>query len=230
MLEVADLARPPMLAPVTLSLGPGLVALAGPNGAGKTTLLKALAGLSRGPGRVLLNGAPLTPGRFAFLPAEREAAWPMACADVVALGLPRPDPAAVARALATTDSAAHARRPITQLSSGERARVLIARAIVADPPLLLLDEPVAHLDPAHALGVMELLAARARAGALAIIALHDLSLARRFAQRLLLLHQGRLLADGPPAQALSPANLAAAFGIAEAPDGWRRLDPPAPAP
>lgn len=215
-----------MLAPMSLRLEPGLAALCGPNGAGKTTLLKAVAGLSRGPGTVTLAGQPLAPGRFAWLPAEREAAWPMACAEVVALGLPRPNPAAVARALALTDTAAFARRAITHLSSGERARVLLARALVADPPLLLLDEPVAHLDPAHALGVMALLRSRARAGAVVVVALHDLALAQRFADRLLLLHEGRLVADAAPAAALSAANLAAVFGLADGPAGWERLDPP----
>lgn len=229
MLEVRALARPPMLAELSLALPAGLVALVGPNGAGKTSLLRAIAGLSRGAGEVLLDGRPLAPHRFAWAPAEREAAWPMACAEVVALGLPRPDPAAVMRALALTDTLRFARQPVTRLSSGERARVLIARALVADPPLLLLDEPVAHLDPAHALAVMELLRARGRAGAVVLVALHDLALARRFADRLLLLHEGRLVADAPPAEALSTANLAAVFGLADGPQGWERLDPPPPA-
>jgi iron complex transport system ATP-binding protein len=229
MLEARALSRPPMLAELSLALPPGLVALAGPNGAGKTTLIRALAGLSRGPGTVTLDGRPLSPGRFAFQPAERTAAWPMAAADVVALGLPRPDPAAVEHALALTGTLGFARQPITRLSSGERARVLLARALVTQPPLLLLDEPVAHLDPAHALDVMELLRARARAGAVVLVALHDLALARRFADRLLLLHEGRLVANAPPAEALSAPNLAAVFGLADGPEGWRRLDPPQPA-
>ena len=221
-LVVTGLARPPMLEATSLTLAPGVTALVGPNGSGKTTLLRALAGLSAGPGTVRLDGRVLAPANYAWLPADRAAAWPITAFDTVALGLSRSDPAAVEAALARTATLPFAHRPLTKLSTGERARVLLARALVARPHLLLLDEPTANLDPAHALGVLELLREEAAAGAIVLVALHDLALAARFAETLLLLHAGRLVAYGPPAEVLTPANLAAVFGIRAGADGWER--------
>lgn len=218
MLEAIDLARPPMLAPTSLTLQPGqLTGVIGPNGAGKTTLLKALAGLSRGPGAVRLDGQPLAahPRRLAWLPASRDAIWPIPAAALVQLGLgpaAAPDPAAVADALAACDATALAARPVNQLSTGERARVLLARALVARPAWLLLDEPIANLDPGHRLDMMALLAAEARRGAGVVLALHDLDLAGR-CDRLLLIVGGAVVCDGPPEIALASANLARYFGI-----------------
>lgn len=227
MLQATALARPPMLAPISLTLLPGqVVGVIGPNGAGKTTLLKALSGLGRGPGEVRLNGQKLVPHprSMAWLPASRDAAWPMTAATLVQLGLgtgAAPDPTAVATALAACDAAALADRPVNQLSTGERARVLLARALVARPAWLLLDEPIANLDPGHRLDVMDLLAAQAAAGAGVVLALHDLDLARR-CDRLLLIDRGTLIADGPPADVLTPALLARVFGIILSNHGWQR--------
>ncbi|WP_164157381.1 ATP-binding cassette domain-containing protein, partial [Sandarakinorhabdus rubra] len=118
--------------------------------------------------------------------------------------------------------AAHlATRAVDTLSTGEQARVLLARALVARPAWLLLDEPVANLDPGHRLDVMELLAAEAGRGAGVVLALHDLDLATR-ADRLLLIDHGRLVADGPPETVLSVSNLAASFGVRRGPGGWER--------
>jgi iron complex transport system ATP-binding protein len=226
-LEALDLARPPMLAPVSLSLQPGtLTGVIGPNGAGKTTLLKALAGLSQGPGRVLLDGQPLVPHprRLAWLPASREAIWPMTAATLVALGLgptAAPDPGAVLAALGACAAAHLADRPVNQLSTGERARVLLARALVARPAWLLLDEPIANLDPGHRLDVMALLAAEAARGAGVVLALHDLDLAA-CCDRLLLIDKGKLVADGPPDAVLSADLLARVFGVARGLHGWQR--------
>ena len=226
-LEAITIARPPMLAPLSLSLQPGtLTGVIGPNGAGKTTLLKALAGLSQGPGRVLLDGQPLVPHprRLAWLPASREAIWPMTAATLVALGLgpaAAPDPAAVLAALNACDAAGLADRPVNQLSTGERARVLLARALVARPAWLLLDEPIANLDPGHRLDVMALLAAEAARGAGVVLALHDLDLAAR-CERLLLMDGGQLVADGPPDAVLTPDLLACVFGVARGHHGWQR--------
>jgi iron complex transport system ATP-binding protein len=228
MLEAIDLARPPMLAPTSLTLQPGqLTGVIGPNGAGKTTLLKALAGLSRGPGTVQLDGQALVPHprRLAWLPASRDAVWPMPAAALVQLGLgpaAAPQPAAVAAALAACNATALADRPVNQLSTGERARVLLARALVARPAWLLLDEPIANLDPGHRLDVMALLAAEARRGAGVVLALHDLDLARR-SERLLLIVGGAVVCDGPPEIALSPANLATYFGIRRDNHGFQRI-------
>jgi len=227
MLAAHDLARQPMLAPVTLAIAPGRVtAIIGPNGAGKTTLLRALAGVSTGPGTVTFAGKPLIPHprTLAWLPASRDAVWPMTAASLVALGLgpgAPPDPAAVAAALRACDASHLAARAVSQLSTGERARVLLARALVARPAWLLLDEPIANLDPGHRLDVMALLAGEAARGAGVILALHDLDLAAR-CDRLLLMDGGKLVADGPPACVLTDSRLAVSFGVRRTPDGWHR--------
>jgi iron complex transport system ATP-binding protein len=125
-----------------------------------------------------------------------------------------------------------AQRNMHELSGGERARVMLARALAGEPAVLLADEPVAALDPYHQLGVMELLVTRARSGSAVVVVMHDLTLAARFCDRLVLLDQGRVVGDGPPAAVLSPAALAATYQV-EAVVGqhegaltilpWRRL-------
>ena len=228
MLEAIALCRPPMLAPISLALHPGqFTGVIGPNGAGKTTLLKALAGLSAGPGVVRLDGQRLVPHprRLAWLPASRDAVWPMTAATLVQLGLgpaAAPDPAAVAAALVACDAATLAGRAVDQLSTGERARVLLARALVARPAWLLLDEPIVNLDPGHRLDVMALLAAEAARGCGVVMALHDLDLARQ-CDRLLLIAGGALVADGPPGDVLTPAMLAEIFGIQASNHSWIRV-------
>jgi iron complex transport system ATP-binding protein len=226
-----------VLRDVTLSLQAGeLVALCGPNGAGKSTLLRLLLGLHQPrAGRVELGGAPLaTLGRreialrAVLLPQEAEtpAELPLTVREVVALGrLPhlrrfeseRPeDGRAVARALEVTDTAVLASRPMTELSGGERHRVHLARALAQGAPVLLLDEPIAGLDLAHQLQALELLRATVRQpgeGRGAIVALHELSLAARWCDRIVLLHGGALVADAPPAQVLTPSTLSRVFGV-----------------
>ncbi|MEY2883514.1 MAG: hypothetical protein RL490_1238, partial [Pseudomonadota bacterium] len=155
--------------------------------------------------------------------ADRDVAWPMRADALVQLGLgpgAAADPAAVAAALAAADAQDFAARRVDTLSTGERARVLLARALVARPAWLLLDEPVANLDPWHRLHIMALLRAEAARGAGVVVALHDLDLARASCDRLLLLHQGRLVADGAPDAVLTPDNLAAVFRIRAGPAGW----------
>jgi iron complex transport system ATP-binding protein len=234
-LVATNVARPPILAPVSLALAAGSVTgLVGPNGAGKTTLLRALAGLSPGPGAVTVGGAALAglpPAvrvrRLAWLPADRDLAWPMRAADLVQLGLgpgAAADPAAVERALAAVDAQDFAQRRIDTLSTGERARVLLARALVARPAWLLLDEPVANLDIWHRIDIMALLRSEAARGAGVIVSLHDLDLARRWCDRLVLLHNGAATADGTPAEVLSVANLAAVFRIRETAGGVEKSD------
>jgi iron complex transport system ATP-binding protein len=217
---------------VTFSLRAGeLVALCGPNGAGKSTLLRLLLGLhAPSAGAVEIEGAPLSSlgrreiaRRLALLPQESPAELPLTAREVVELGrLPHlgrfqpegaADERAVDAALAATDATAFAARPMTELSGGERHRVHLARALAQGAGALLLDEPTAGLDLVHQLQALELLRATVDAGRAAIVALHDLSLAARYCDRILLLADGALVADAPPAAVLTPETLASVFGV-----------------
>lgn len=221
-----------ILAGLNLRARPGeLLALLGANGAGKSTLLRALIGLVPVEvGTVTLDGHPirrLAPGerarRMAYLPQQRPLAWPVRARDVVALGrfaygaapsrLAARDAQAVQRALTQCDLSALADARTDQLSGGEAARVHCARAFATEAPWLLADEPVAGLDPRHQLQIMTLLREHVNAGRGAIVVMHDPALAARFADRLLWLAHGRLIADGPAASTLTPARLAEVFGV-----------------
>ena len=225
----------PVVDGVTLTVAEGdCVGLIGPNGAGKTTLLRAALGLERFSGHSSLAALPATTRARAasFLPQARQIAWPVDVETLVALGrLPhagaRPGPAdaaAVEAALARMGLEGFRHRIATRLSGGEQARVLIARALAQDTPLLLADEPIAGLDPAHQLGSMEVFAGLAAEGRGVVVALHDLGLAARFCTRLVLMHMGRVVADGPPAEVLSVENLAQVFRIR----AWRTDGPAGP--
>jgi iron complex transport system ATP-binding protein len=230
MLAANNIGRPPGLRRASLALRPGeLAGLVGPNGAGKTTLLRALVGLSAGPGTITLDGAPIRDvtatvraRRIGWLPADRGVAWPLQVSDVVALGLSAPDVDAVAAALARVDCSGFAARRIDTLSTGERARVLLARALVNRPDYLLLDEPTANLDPYHRLTVIAALQAEAARGAGVMVALHDLDLARTCCDRLVLLDNGVMIADGTPAAVLTPERLAAVFQVRAIGGSWQR--------
>lgn len=222
----------PVLRGIDLSLRAGeMVGLIGPNGAGKTTLLRVLADLLPAEAGNLRYdglsakalGRQTLARRIAFLAQGGTVHWQMRAGAVVALGrLPhrRPfadlgpsDHAAITRAMAAADVSAFAGRTLDSLSGGERMRVLLARALAVEAQMLLADEPLAGLDPLHQLEAMALLRRTARAGAGVVVVLHDLSLAGRFCDRLVLLDQGRVLADGTPGAVLEDANLARAFGV-----------------
>lgn len=204
--------------------------IAGPNGVGKTTLVKAVAGLLPFAGTVTWEGRNLAAmsakeraRMLAFLPQGHAAHWPITAREAVAIGrapfssslarLSAADNAAIDVALAAVEAEEFASRPITELSGGERARVLLARALAVGAPMLIADEPVAALDPAHQLAVMTILAERARAGHLVIAISHDLLLAARFADRVAVLHRGMLAAFGTPAEALTAETLRDVFGV-----------------
>jgi iron complex transport system ATP-binding protein len=204
-----------------------LVCLVGPNGSGKTSLLHALARIGNPSGEVRVDGRrpeDLGPARrrrlLSYLPASRDIAWPLAAEDVVRLGADEPE---AAEAMAALDLGPFARRRVDRLSTGERSRVLIARALAPRPRLLLLDEPVANLDPLWQLRLMERLRLAVASGQGAVVAMHDLDLAARFADRLVLMDKGRVVADGEPEAVLGSERLEEAFGIRRVEGQWRPL-------
>jgi len=230
LLELEDaharLAGAPVLDGADLSVRPGeVVALCGPNGAGKSSAIRAALGLlplSRGAARLGGDEARRLSerargARAAYLPQERSIAWNLPAVEVAALGAPFLAGAAAldrARAALGEVGIGHlADRGVGEMSGGERARVLLARALVVDAPLLIADEPIAGLDPDAQLLVLEQLRARADAGGGVLVSLHDLTLAARYADRLVVMSRGRVAADGPPAQALSSAVLRTAFNL-----------------
>jgi len=208
-----------------------LVALVGPNGAGKTTLMRALAGLLPAEGTIAIGGDKLASlslrdraRRFAYLPQGHVAHWPLPARDIVALGryphgatdparLSAADHDAVDRAMRATDVFALADRPVTELSGGERSRVALARVLAVEAPVLLADEPTASLDPRHQLDVMRYLRDAADSGTLVIVVTHDLGLAARFADTVLVLADGQLAAQGAPDVALTDAVMSEVFRV-----------------
>jgi iron complex transport system ATP-binding protein len=226
------LGRRPILAGLDLAIAPErLTVVVGPNGAGKTTLLRTLAGLvapergaaSFGARKIAAMSGAERARTIAYVPQAGTVAWPIPVSSVVALGrLPHgeapdrlsPDGAlAVAAAIAAVGLAGFEARPVTELSGGERARALLARALATEAPVLLVDEPVAALDPRHQLLVLDVLRRRARAGAIVIAVMHDLALASRFADWIVLLDRGRAVAAGAPEEVLTAGRLEAVFGI-----------------
>ena len=217
---------------VSLDFQAGAVtAILGPNGAGKSTLLACLAGLRKPErGQVRLDGGPVLAmapraraRRIGFIPQTPEVAWAVEARILVGLGrtpfigssgLSLEDAAAIERAMAAAGVSELADRDVTTLSGGERGRVLIARALAGEPEWLLADEPLTGLDPGHQLDAGELFRALAhRDGAGVIVTLHDLSLTARIADRVVIMADGKVLADGPPVEALSPEVMRRAYGV-----------------
>jgi len=228
LLNATGLAISGRLQPVDLVLAPGMTAVIGPNGAGKTSLLRALAGIELETGNVLIAGeevAEAPPPRrmrlLSFLPATRNMVWPICARDVIALGLPSPDTPRLEELLKELELEALANRTVDHLSTGERSRVLLARALAARPRLLLLDEPLSNLDPYWVVRTLQILNSEARQSGCAVLAtLHDLNQVGAF-ERVLLLDGGRIIADGSPAEIMDSAELVRAFRIRKEGQSWR---------
>lgn len=221
-----------VLGGVSARFRPGEVtAIVGPNGAGKSTLLACLAGLRKpDSGQVSLDETPILSlphrecaRRVGFLPQTPEIAWAVDVETLVGLGriphsgargLSEADHAAVQAALVRTDMTDLARRDVTTLSGGERARALLARVLAGEPSWLLADEPLAGLDPGHQLDAVDLMRGfAAEQGQGVVLTLHDLGVALRLADRVVVLQGGGVIADGAPLDALTPAVLAQAYGV-----------------
>jgi iron complex transport system ATP-binding protein len=220
---------------VNVHVQPGeLVLLAGRNGAGKSTLLRILLGaMSPDAGSVALRDRPLAawPARerarhVAFVPQQPDCPFDFRGRDVVAMGRHPHTPSAadadaVAAALRSVDAESFAERPVTTLSGGELRRIAVARALATEANLLLLDEPLSNLDLEHALGLATLLRHLADVGKGLLVATHDFNLLAPHAHRVVLLHEGRVHADGAPEAVLTTANFAQVFGVAAAaPSGY----------
>jgi len=215
---------------IDLQLQSGCVtAVLGPNGAGKSTLLSCVAGLLNTPqDTVQLDGASLASipamqraRRIAFLPQTPEIAWAVDVETLVSLGrIPfqgvasdAENHAAVLRAMERTQVTQWSKRTVTTLSGGERARVLLARILAGESDWILADEPFTGLDPSHQFEAAELLRSIADQGCGVVLTIHDLTLAARIADRVVILDDGRVVADGPPQAALTPQILRDVYEI-----------------
>jgi iron complex transport system ATP-binding protein len=217
------------LSPAELHCRAGeMIAVIGPNGAGKTSLLRAIASIEISGGQVRICGeevAQSAPARrmrlLSFLPATRSLIWPITARDVIALGLPSPDAGRIDELVRVLELQQLAERPVNQLSTGERSRVLLARALAARPKLLLLDEPLSNLDPYWVLKTLEILRTETKANGSAVLtSVHDLNQVTEFDRAILVIH-GRVVADGEPSKMLASTALAKAFRIEKASSGWR---------
>lgn len=221
-----------LVSDISLQVDSGeLVGLIGPNGAGKSTLLTALAGIDNtATGNIILDGRPLRQIsasqralQVGWVEQSGNVHWPVSVERLVMLGriphLPvwcratAADLRAVESALDICDCQLLRKQQVTTLSGGERARVLLARALAAEPSLLFADEPISMLDLGHQLQTMQLLRDFARGNRAAVVVMHDLSLAARYCDRLYLMHKGIMVAAGGVAEVLSPQNLADVYGV-----------------
>ena len=199
-----------------------VLGIVGPNGSGKSTLVKAMAGLLTGEGTILFNGSATRPRYIAYMPQDLQAPMAMTVLEVVLLGrlgqlrlkVSAQDLDAVQQVLQTLGLVDLAGRYVSELSGGQRQMVFLAQALVSQPRVLLLDEPTSALDIRHQLEVLEVVRNLTLAqGLCTVMVVHDLNAAARFADEVALLHEGRLLAWGAPAEVLTVDNLARGFGV-----------------
>lgn len=226
----ASLGGKPVLKGLSFDIRAGeFVGLIGPNGAGKSTLLRAVLGLVGSEGRVAIAGretampAQERARHIAYLPQDRDIAWPVSVELLVSLGrapyrpafagLSAVDAEVIDRVMRRMEVDAFRNRPATELSGGEKARVLIARALAQDAPLLLADEPTAGLDPSHQIGLMRIFAELAAEGHGVVASMHELGLAARWCSRLVLIDDGVIVADGTPREVLTMERLRTVYGV-----------------
>lgn len=222
----------PVLRGIDLTVREGeMVGLLGPNGSGKTTFLKCVSGLLIGAGEIELMGKPLPQYSrrelarlLAYVPQYQEVGYAFSAYDVVLMGRyahlkgmrgeTEADHKAARRAMEQTDTWAFRDRPVDDLSGGERQRVMIARALSQDARLLLMDEPTSHLDIRHQTELLALISSLHRDRGLTVVGVfHDINLAARYAQRLVLMKEGMIAADGTAREVLAPGHIAAVYGI-----------------
>jgi iron complex transport system ATP-binding protein len=227
-----------VLSGVNLTVSSGeILVLAGPNGGGKTTLLKTAAGFQKPlSGRVLLGGKELASmtkrekaARLSFLFQGQTALWPFTVEEFVSQGRSpyrgffapdkNADKALTAKAVAAAGLSGYEDRPVTELSGGEFQRVLIARAMTQEAPVILMDEPINNLDPKYQFVVMDLIRSLAESGFAVILSLHDLTLANAYAHRIALLAGGKIAAVGKPEEILCADILSEVFDI---PPGYQK--------
>ena len=229
LLDARGIAVEGRLQPSDLTVQAGeLIGIVGPNGAGKTSLLRALAGIDLRQGFVAIDGETVVtapPSRrmrlLGFLPATRSLVWPISARDVIALGLTEPDAGRIEELIDLLELRAFASRPVNSLSTGERSRVLFARALAARPRLLLLDEPLSNLDPYWVLRTLEILGQAIAATNCAVLAsLHNLEQMRAF-RRALLVDGGRVIADESPDEMLASETLGQTFRIKRNGPAWQ---------
>ncbi len=217
-----------VLSGINARFGSGLTGLVGPNGAGKTTLLRMIMGLiPMQSGQVRIKGTPLLDlslreraQRIAYLAQNGPVHWAMQVHDLVRLGRfasassDIEDEEVIQHAMEACSVEKFARRTINTLSGGERSRVLLARALCSQTPLLLVDEPCNALDPAQQHRIMAILQGRAQAGTSVLCVLHDLPLAARYCDRLVFLHDGKIIEDDVPERVLTAKTFTNAYGLA----------------
>ncbi|MGZ2411371.1 iron complex transport system ATP-binding protein [Sphingomonas sp. F9_3S_D5_B_2] len=235
VLEVQGAAITGRLARTDLFVGAGeFVALIGPNGGGKTSLLRACAGLEGTGGNVRVAGEDLrtvSPARRAallgYLPASRDVVWPIPVRDVIALGLASADPERVDELIHLLELVPFAAKTVNRLSTGERARVLLARVLASRPRVLLLDEPLSNLEPYWVLRLLEVLRLIADSGTAVIVVLHDIERMAAF-DRVLLVDRGEIHADLPPGGMIASPVLSESLRIDRSSSDWQlrpRADP-----